>query len=149
MLRRQKDQILNGKALIELPKRTVNVVSCDFDPSEKSFYNALESKMESVIEKLMASSKGNSSYMSVLLLLLRLRQGTVYHFLLQQFFDFIFCKACNHPILVAKDYKKDMDAVDPKAVAKGQDDKDADGDDLASAFGQMGFVRKCQMCTTE
>ena len=77
MLRRQKDQILNGKALIELPKRTVNVVSCDFDPSEKSFYDSLESKMESVIEKLMASSKGNSSYLSVLVLLLRLRQGTV------------------------------------------------------------------------
>ena len=77
MLRRQKDQILNGKALIELPKRTINVVSCDFDPSEHSFYDALESKMESVIEKLMASSKGKSSYISVLVLLLRLRQGTV------------------------------------------------------------------------
>ena len=77
MLRRQKDQILNGKALIELPKRTVNVVSCDFDPYEKSFYDSLESKMDSVIEKLMTSSKGNSSYFSVLLLLLRLRQGTV------------------------------------------------------------------------
>ena len=76
MLRRQKDQILNGKPLMELPKRTVNVVSCDFDPFEKSFYDSLESKMESVIQKLMASSKGNS-YFSVLLLLLRLRQGTV------------------------------------------------------------------------
>lgn len=149
MLRRQKDQILNGKALIELPKRTVNVVSCDFDPSEKAFYDSLESKMESVIQKLMASSKGNSSYFSVLLLLLRLRQGTVIKSLLQQVSDLSLCKACNHPILVAKDYKKDMDAVDPKAVTKGQDDKDADGDYLATAFGQMGFVRKCQMCTTE
>ena len=77
MLRRQKDQIINGKTLIELPKRTVNVVSCDFDPSEKFFYDSLETKMESVIEKLMATSKGNSSYISVLLLLLRLRQGTL------------------------------------------------------------------------
>ncbi|KAF8804390.1 hypothetical protein BYT27DRAFT_7143491 [Phlegmacium glaucopus] len=131
MLRRRKDHLLNGKALIELPKRTVNVISCNFDPSEKFFYDSLETKMESVIEKLMATSKGNSSYISVLLLLLRLRQ------------------ACNHPILVAKDYKNDLDAVDPKAVAKGQDDKDADGDDLAAAFGQMGVTRKCQMCTTE
>ena len=77
MLRRQKDQILNGKALIELPNRTVNVVSCDFDPSEKSFYDSLESKMESVIENLMATTKGNNNYFSVLLLLLRLRQGTL------------------------------------------------------------------------
>ena len=77
MLRRQKDQILNGKALIELPKRTVNVVSCDFDPSEQNFYDSLETKMQSVIEDLMATSKGNNSYFSVLLLLLRLRQGTL------------------------------------------------------------------------
>ena len=105
--------------------------------------------MEDVIEKLMASSKGNSSYFSVLLLLLRLRQGTVKKFFCNKSLTCSFCKACNHPILVAKDYKKDMDAVDPKAVAKGQDDKDADGDDLATAFGQMGFIRKCQMCTTE
>lgn len=73
MLRRRKDQFLNGKALIELPKRTVNVVSCPFDSSEKAFYDALENKMESVIEKIMAQSK--NSYISVLLLLLRLRQG--------------------------------------------------------------------------
>jgi SNF2 family DNA or RNA helicase len=77
MLRRQKDQILNGKALIELPKRTVNVVSCDFDPSEKIFYDSLETKMKSVIEKLMETTKGNNNYFSVLLLLLRLRQGTL------------------------------------------------------------------------
>jgi SNF2 family DNA or RNA helicase len=75
MLRRQKTQILNGKPLIELPKRTVNIISCPFDASELAFYNALENKMEHVIEKLMSQSKGNSAYMSVLLLLLRLRQG--------------------------------------------------------------------------
>lgn len=72
----------------------------------------------------------------------------LHNFLLQQVLSPFF-KACNHPILVAKDYKNDMDAVDPKGVAKGQDDKDADGDDLATAFGQMGVTRKCQMCTTE
>jgi len=75
MLRRQKDQNLNGKRLIELPKRTVSIISCPFDASEKAFYNALENKMEHVIQKLMSQSKGNSAYMSVLLLLLRLRQG--------------------------------------------------------------------------
>ncbi|KAF8960935.1 SNF2 family N-terminal domain-containing protein [Flammula alnicola] len=131
MLRRRKDETINGKVLIELPKRTVEVVTCDFDDSERQFYDSLETKMESVIEKLMAS-KGGSSYMSVLLLLLRLRQ------------------ACNHPILVSADYKKDSEALEPKAVAKGKDDKDADpDDDLIAAFGQMGVTRKCQMCTSE
>lgn len=130
MLRRRKDQTLNGKALIELPKRTVKVVSCEFDSYEHAFYESLESKMESVIEKLMGS-KGNN-YISVLLLLLRLRQ------------------ACNHPILVSADYKKDSEALEPKSVPKGSDDKTADpDDDLIAAFGQLGVTRKCQMCTSE
>lgn len=73
MLRRRKDQLLNGKKLIELPQRTVTVVSCPFDSSEQAFYSALENKMEDVVEKLM--DKGKNSYISVLVLLLRLRQG--------------------------------------------------------------------------
>ena len=75
MLRRRKDQTLNGKVLIELPERNVNIVSCPFDASERTFYDALANKMESVIEKLMAQSGGKANYTSVLLLLLRLRQG--------------------------------------------------------------------------
>ncbi|KAF8639149.1 hypothetical protein AX17_001638 [Amanita inopinata Kibby_2008] len=131
MLRRTKDQTLNGKRLVELPKRDVNVISCPFDSVEQAFYNALETKMDATLEKLMASKSGNSAYISVLLLLLRLRQ------------------ACNHPILVTKDFKKDAEAVEPKAVKKGASDKDGDGDDLIAAFGQLGVSRKCQFCTTE
>ena len=76
MLRRCKEQYLNGKPLIELPGRFVNIVSCPFDASEQAFYDSLENKMENMIEKLMANSKGNNAYISVLLLLLRLRQGS-------------------------------------------------------------------------
>ena len=74
MLRRKKDDSLNGQKLIELPQRLVNVVSCPFNASEKAFYDGLENKMEHVIEKIM-NTKGGNSYISVLLLLLRLRQG--------------------------------------------------------------------------
>ncbi|KAG6890238.1 hypothetical protein C0992_002766 [Termitomyces sp. T32_za158] len=109
MLRRRKDQTLNGKALLELPKRIVQVVSCEFDASEQAFYAGLENKMESVIEKLM----GN---------------------------------ACNHPVLVAQDYKSDMDALDPKAKRNADED---DTDDLVGAFSQLGVTRKCRVCTTE
>lgn len=73
MLRRTKDQQFNGKAIIELPDRKIAVVSCEFDASERAFYTALETKMGDVIEKLMAQSKANMT--SVLVLLLRLRQG--------------------------------------------------------------------------
>jgi hypothetical protein len=56
--------------------------------------------------------------------------------------------ACNHPVLVSKDYKTDMDAVEPKSMKKGADDKEEDGDDLAAAFGQLDVTRKCLVCTT-
>ncbi|KAF8635554.1 hypothetical protein AX15_000207 [Amanita polypyramis BW_CC] len=131
MLRRTKDQTLNGKRLIELPKRIVNIVSCPFDSSEKAFYNALETKMGDILEKLMTSNTGKSAYMSVLLLLLRLRQS------------------CDHPALVTKDFNKDIDAIDPKSVKKGLSDKDGDADDLVAAFDQLGVTKKCQVCMTE
>ncbi|KAJ7112399.1 SNF2 family DNA-dependent ATPase [Mycena crocata] len=138
MLRRTKTQQLNGKALVDLPPRTVKVISCAFDASEQAFYTALETKMEGVIEKIMRQSGGGgSAYIGVLLLLLRLRQ------------------ACNHPCLVSKDYKTDMDAVDPKAKkpasSAGENEAgDVDGDDLAAAFGALNVAtRKCQVCMLE
>ncbi|KAJ6490632.1 SNF2 family DNA-dependent ATPase [Mycena vitilis] len=134
MLRRTKTQQLNGKALITLPTRTVNVISCAFDPSEQAFYTALETKMEGVIEKIIQQSGGGgSAYIGVLVLLLRLRQ------------------ACNHPCLVSKDYKKDMDAVDPKAKSTSSTEAgELDGDDLATAFGALNVAtRKCQVCMQE
>ena len=86
MLRRRKDQLLNGEVLIKLPKRLVEIISCEFDASEKEFYGALEAKMEDVVEKLMASTKGNK-YIGVLTLLLRLRQGMSFPFLLLDCFN--------------------------------------------------------------
>ncbi|KAF5323139.1 hypothetical protein D9611_009212 [Ephemerocybe angulata] len=128
MLRRRKNDTLNGKVLIELPKRTVEVVPCPFDAHEKNFYESLETKMETVLDKLMkdANGKGGGAYMSVLLLLLRLRQ------------------ACNHPLLVSKDFKKDSDAIESTPAKEGGEDPD----DLVAAFGQLAVIRKCQMCTT-
>lgn len=82
MLRRRKEDTLNGKALIELPARNLEVISCPFDSDEKMFYESLEQKMESVLDKLMSNSNGGSNYMSVLLLLLRLRQGMGFRSLL-------------------------------------------------------------------
>lgn len=73
MLRRTKTDTLNGKKLIELPARVVEIVNCKFNPSERNFYHALENRIEAMLEKLMAQDHAN--YTSVLLLLLRLRQG--------------------------------------------------------------------------
>ncbi|KAL4267211.1 SNF2/RAD54 Helicase and Transcription Factor [Pleurotus pulmonarius] len=128
MLRRTKTDTLNGKKLIELPARVVEIVNCKFNPSERNFYHALENRIEEMLEKLMAQDHAN--YTSVLLLLLRLRQ------------------ACNHPGLVAKDYKEDLAAVDSTA-AKNADDKADDADELANAFESLGVTKKCKVCQEE
>ncbi|KIM92388.1 hypothetical protein PILCRDRAFT_810445 [Piloderma croceum F 1598] len=131
MLRRKKDHVLNGKPILQLPERTVEVVQCDFDPEEYSFYMALESKMSTEVDKLMNAGKAQNNYTHVLVMLLRLRQ------------------ACNHPSLVNKDYKIDSSAIEPKAASKGQE-ADDDGDDLAAMFGSLGVsnTRRCQVCQT-
>jgi SNF2 family DNA or RNA helicase len=77
MLRRQKDQILNGEPILILPARNVNIVHCEFDETEQAFYGDLETKMDAAVNKLMQQEQTN--YMSVLLLLLRLRQGALFH----------------------------------------------------------------------
>lgn len=56
--------------------------------------------------------------------------------------------ACNHPSLIAQDYRKDKEAVEPKAA---KDDKDLDdgADDLADLLGGLGLTtstKRCQMC---
>lgn len=73
MLRRTKNQILNGKPLLQLPERILNLVECCFNATEKEFYRLLENRMTSEVNKLVQSDHVN--YTHVLVLLLRLRQG--------------------------------------------------------------------------
>lgn len=127
MLRRTKNQSLNGRPLLQLPERNLDIIECQFDPTEKAFYSRLQSRMSSEVNKLVKQSE-NVNYTHVLLLLLRLRQ------------------ACNHPSLVSKDYRADREAADPKPTK--DDDEDVDG--LDELFGQMGVSngKKCQLCQT-
>jgi SNF2 family DNA or RNA helicase len=78
MLRRRKDHMLNGKPILELPERTVEVVQCEFDPEEYAFYMALESKMSTEVDKLMNAGEAQKNYTNIIVMLLRLRQGTFY-----------------------------------------------------------------------
>lgn len=78
MLRRRKDHILNGKPVISLPARTVNIVKCEFDEDEREFYKGLEGKMKTEVDRLVELGTVEKSYTSVLTMLLRLRQGTLF-----------------------------------------------------------------------
>lgn len=75
MLRRTKDTLVNGKPIIELPPRKVGIVDCEFDASELAFYNTISDKVHSRLNDMQAQGNMQSNYTSMLVLLLRLRQG--------------------------------------------------------------------------
>jgi SNF2 family DNA or RNA helicase len=75
MLRRTKDMTIDGAPLLKLPGRNVENVLCEFDEDERAFYSALEQKTNLTLNKFIKSGTVMSNYTSVLLLLLRLRQG--------------------------------------------------------------------------
>lgn len=77
MLRRTKTASLNGKPLLELPDRIVNSVECNFDPDEQAFYNGVETRVRERVDKLEAQGNMQKAYTSMLVLLLRLRQGMI------------------------------------------------------------------------
>jgi len=66
MLRRTKDATIStspklelksadnidGKAILNLPGRTVSVVDCPFDEHERAFYSAVEEKMDAKLKKV-------------------------------------------------------------------------------------------------
>ena len=68
MLRRCKDSFLNGKVLIDLPPRVVNIVTCEFDPEEMEFYRALSEKVDVTLSKYIKSGEMMRNYTSVMVL---------------------------------------------------------------------------------
>ncbi|CAL8466655.1 g6191 [Coccomyxa elongata] len=79
LLRRTKASRLDGKPLVELPERQVELVRLRFSASERAAYDELQ---RSSMAQIKAFKGAGANYMNMLLLLLRLRQ------------------ACNHPWLV-------------------------------------------------
>ena len=74
MLRRSKDDTINGIQILDLPPKTIVVVKCDFSKQERRYYNTLEVQMMNTMEKIQRAGD-NRAYMHALTMLLRLRQG--------------------------------------------------------------------------
>lgn len=74
MLRRKKTDEINGKPILVLPDRNVAIVECQFDEDEMAFYTAMVERTEVTLNKFKKSGASNV-FTSVLVLLLRLRQG--------------------------------------------------------------------------
>ncbi|BEJ17181.1 hypothetical protein CspHIS471_0605820 [Cutaneotrichosporon sp. HIS471] len=127
MLRRTKDATIDGKPILNLPQRNVDVVECEFDSDERAFYTALEAKTSVAFNKFVSAGAVMGNYTSVLTLLLRMRQ------------------ACDHPSLVTKSLGVDKEALENKA---GDSESDDEADDLADMLAGMGMSgqRKCEIC---
>lgn len=82
LLRRTKETVINGKPIINLPPKTINLNKVDFTQEERSFYLMLEERSRQQFKAFAAAGTLKQNYANILLMLLRLRQ------------------ACDHPILV-------------------------------------------------
>lgn len=87
MLRRSKLDKIDGEAILELPRKEVEIEEAHLEGEELEFYSDLEQKNQKLALKLL-ENKARGNYSGVLTLLLRLRQ------------------ACCHPELVIAGERK-------------------------------------------
>lgn len=80
LLRRAKDSLIDGKPILSLPEKHIEEVHVDMDAEEKADYDALELKIQTKAEGLLASAGLTTS---ILTLLLRLRQACCHSYLVE------------------------------------------------------------------
>ncbi|KAJ3224554.1 hypothetical protein HK099_008235 [Clydaea vesicula] len=120
MLRRTKKTLINGKPLLNLPERQVTVCQLQFEESEKTMYENLETRLKSQVKALVNDGKKNVT--NFLTLLLRLRQ------------------ACNHPFLVGYNLTSNDEIV------QTQPEND-ELSDLAAMVGSLNIEKSnCSIC---
>ncbi|CAO1636237.1 unnamed protein product [Jaminaea pallidilutea] len=134
LLRRTKETKIDGKPLLSLPDRIVEVVSSPFDnDEEQDFYRSWEDQARKNMER-----EGN--HVAKLVLLLRLRQAT------------------SHPALVTKSVEADADAMTvggerktvsevPSGSSAAPSAADDSGDELADLVANLNVgTAKCERC---
>ncbi|WPH00748.1 Hypothetical protein R9X50_00357800 [Acrodontium crateriforme] len=118
---------------MQIVKREVFTVECDFDPVEQDFYTRLQERADKRLKQL--SEDAHVDYMGALVLLLRLRQ------------------VCDHPALIEKAVNNDNDALttglDASQTPRKQSKAVADDemDDLAALMGGVTVkATNCDIC---
>ncbi|THH32586.1 hypothetical protein EUX98_g1602 [Antrodiella citrinella] len=102
LLRRKKDSMLDGKPLITLPVKNVNLRKLDFSAEERAIYAMVEAKTQNTFNRFLRAGTVLKNYSQVLVLLLRLRQ------------------LCSHPSLIQED---GVAFVGPDEAMDGPHDK--------------------------
>lgn len=82
MLRRKKDSMLDGKKLIELPTKHVEMEKLEFSKEEREIYQMVEARSQAKFNRFLRAGTVLKNYHQVLVMLLRLRQ------------------VCSHPALI-------------------------------------------------
>ncbi|KAG0655682.1 hypothetical protein C6P46_000771 [Rhodotorula mucilaginosa] len=136
MLRRVKTQIINGRPLLQLPKREVIESKGPFlDAAEAEFYAKIEQKTTDALKEQMKQGGADDkiNYVKMLTKLLRMRQ------------------ACSHPSLVTKESVEDSkDALElrPAKSSNASSAHTSDADDLADLLGGISLqTRTCSLCS--
>ncbi|KAF9486204.1 hypothetical protein BDN70DRAFT_822530 [Pholiota conissans] len=85
LLRRKKDSKLDGKNLIELPAKKIELAKLEFSEEEREIYSMVEARSQAKFNRYLREGTVLKNYHQVLVLLLRLRQ------------------ICSHPCLIQED----------------------------------------------
>ncbi|KAF1922913.1 uncharacterized protein M421DRAFT_76792 [Didymella exigua CBS 183.55] len=75
MLRRQKDSLVDGQIVCNLPPKHLSKEAVEFSDDEMIVYKALESKAQITLNKYIEKDTISANYANILVLLLRLRQA--------------------------------------------------------------------------
>ncbi|TDL15102.1 hypothetical protein BD410DRAFT_796684 [Rickenella mellea] len=98
LLRRTKDTKLDGKPILQLGPKTIDMIELDFTPEEREIYKGIEEKQKQKISKFIKAGTVMKNYAFILVMILRLRQ------------------LCCHPNLILT-----------KAQNNGEEEEDTDG----------------------
>ncbi|KAI7083246.1 hypothetical protein KC356_g7715 [Hortaea werneckii] len=113
---------------MQIVKREVLTVNCEFGPEEQAFYTKLQDRADKRLNEMMKEGQ-KTDYIGALVLLLRLRQ------------------ACNHPHLIELAMNKDKDAMTTGGNTQSQQKSGGDGmDDLAALMGGVSVQADCEVC---
>lgn len=77
-LRRSKKAIIDGRPILNLPERNINMTHIDFSPDERIHYDFVNQRAQARFTKYLQQGTVMKNYSSVLVLLLRLRQSCLH-----------------------------------------------------------------------
>ncbi|KAF9518340.1 hypothetical protein BS47DRAFT_1389234 [Hydnum rufescens UP504] len=93
LLRRTKNSVVEGKQILHLVDKDIEILQLDFSPAERKIYESIEARERIKVNKFIKAGTVMKNYAVILVMLLRLRQ------------------ACNHPLLVAAGQGEEGDGV--------------------------------------